>query len=527
MAKTAQEAAAEPEMPRAPLKREAGEPRNGKIKRAPPAAAAAAGAEARSPGRGQGGILLVDDNEGNLIALEAILRDLGQELVRAHSGQECLRLLFDRDFAVILLDVRMPDMDGYETAELIRKRQRSRHTPIIFITAADARAGEITRGYGVGAVDYIFKPFMPEVLKAKARIFLELYQKNAEVRANEARLRTLIANLPGAVYRRTAESGETLFVSDSIESLCGHAPAEFLQGQRGMLELLEPEDAAKAAEELRQARQPGPYALEYRIRHRDGRIRWVLDRGHIIRDESGAYLEGVLLDITDRKIAEASLSDLLGRLLQTQDEERRKIARELHDTTSPPLTGLISKLYSLRHRGEADPATMRSLDESLRLAEDTANIIRNIAYMLHPRLLDENGLLPSLRWYVNRFTQQTGIGVAMHLPEELPRYGQEVETALFRVVQECLTNIARHAGSKAAEIQLIAGKRELLLTVGDRGHGMAGESQRSREGTTGLKGIGIAGMRERLRQIGGRLEIASGDSGTRITALLPLAAEQS
>jgi two-component system NtrC family sensor kinase len=128
-------------------------------------------------------ILLVDDREENLVALEAMLKDLGHDLVRAGSGQEALRLIFNRDFAVILLDVRMPEMDGVETAAHIRRRQKSRHTPIIFITAADASPEQIARGYAVGAVDYIFKPFMPEVLKAKVRTFLELFKSNLRLRA--------------------------------------------------------------------------------------------------------------------------------------------------------------------------------------------------------------------------------------------------------------------------------------------------------------------------------------------------------
>jgi signal transduction histidine kinase len=128
-------------------------------------------------------ILLVDDREENLVVLEAMLRDLGHDLVRASSGQEALRLMFNRDFAVVLLDVRMPDMDGFETAEHIRRRKRSRHTPIIFITAADASVEQIVRGYAVGAVDFIYKPFMPEALKSKVRTFLELFKANLRLRA--------------------------------------------------------------------------------------------------------------------------------------------------------------------------------------------------------------------------------------------------------------------------------------------------------------------------------------------------------
>src|SRR5437588_12866173 len=171
--------------------------------------------------RSKAAILLVDDRPDNLDALEAVLKDFGQDLIRARSGQEALRLLFDRDFAVILLDVRMPDMDGFETAELIRKRQRSRHTPIIFITAADATPEQLARGYSTGAVDFIFKPYMPEVLKAKVRIFLELFKKSEEVQESELRFRTLVTNVPGALYRRKADSPwDVSFISDYIDKLC-------------------------------------------------------------------------------------------------------------------------------------------------------------------------------------------------------------------------------------------------------------------------------------------------------------------
>ena len=165
----------------------------------------AAQASRTHPG-GPAGILLVDDQEMNLQALEALLQDLGKPLVRARSGQEALRLLFDRTFALILLDVRMPDMDGYETADLIRRRHKSALTPIIFITAADATPEEVSRGYGVGAVDYIFKPFIPEVLKAKCRIFLELFAKTQELRESEARLRSILDASPLAVGASTCRA---------------------------------------------------------------------------------------------------------------------------------------------------------------------------------------------------------------------------------------------------------------------------------------------------------------------------------
>src|SRR5262245_40728963 len=158
-----------------------------------------------APGSAGDAILIVDDREDNLLSFEAILRDLGPQIVKAQSGQEALRCAFDRDFAVILLDVRMPDIDGYETAALLRRRKRLEHTPIIMVTAADSSPQEIARGYAAGAVDYLFKPFMPEVLRAKVKIFLELYRKTRELRQSEARYQALTDTSPVGIYRASPE----------------------------------------------------------------------------------------------------------------------------------------------------------------------------------------------------------------------------------------------------------------------------------------------------------------------------------
>ena len=133
-------------------------------------------------------ILLVDDQPANLVALEAMLEDLGQNLVRAESGREALKRLLSDDFAVILLDVKMPEMDGFETAELIRQRDRSRHTPILFLTAADTSQTQAVRGYAVGAVDYLIKPVVPEFVRSKVAVFVELAKKNELLRRQAALL---------------------------------------------------------------------------------------------------------------------------------------------------------------------------------------------------------------------------------------------------------------------------------------------------------------------------------------------------
>src|SRR5919197_3112549 len=150
-------------------------------------------------------VLLVDDMPQNLLALEAMLGDLGLALVRAQSGEEALRRVLQDDFAVILLDVLMPGMDGLETAALIRERARSRDTPIIFITAAGRDEDLIARGYALGAVDYIVKPVHPAILRSKVVVFVELFRKTAQVREQAAALARLNAELEERVRERTAQ----------------------------------------------------------------------------------------------------------------------------------------------------------------------------------------------------------------------------------------------------------------------------------------------------------------------------------
>jgi len=149
-------------------------------------------------------ILMVDDEPKNLLALDAVLGGLGQELVKAHSGKEALRCLMKEDFAVILLDVQMPEMDGFETAALIRSREKTRYTPIIFLTAVGKSEAEMFHGYEVGAVDYMLKPYVPDILRYKVTVLVELHQKNEQVRNLNVQLSELNASLEQRVRERTA-----------------------------------------------------------------------------------------------------------------------------------------------------------------------------------------------------------------------------------------------------------------------------------------------------------------------------------
>lgn len=471
-------------------------------------------------------ILLVDDREDNLDVLEVILKDFDQNLVRARSGQEALRLLLDKDFAVILLDVRMPDMDGFETAELIRKRQRSRHTPIIFMTAADSTPEQLARGYSTGAVDFIFKPYMPEVLKAKVRIFLELFKKSEEVQESELRFRTLVTNVPGALYRRKAEPPwDVSFITDYIEKLSGYPASDFMERRRSYDSIVHRDDFDAFSTALEDAvRKKAPYALEYRILHSDGRISWVLDQGQTIVEDSGKMerLHGFVFDSTVRKVAEEALRDAFARLVETQDSERRRVAVDVHDKTSPLLSALLGKLYTLRHRSrEIETGTAKSLEDSLKLVEDISSILRNIAQTWSTQLVEKSGLLPGLRGYLIDFTKRTGIRVAVNFPQELARLSYDAEVMLFRVVQESLVNVVRYSVNPTVAVTIEVKVGDLILEVSDQGRELARGMRESRANET-IGEAGFAGLRQRLKQLGGDLEVRSKGAISMVTASVPI-----
>jgi PAS domain S-box-containing protein len=226
-----------------------------------------------------------------------------------------------------------------------------------------------------------------------------------------------------------------------------------------------------------------------------------------------------------RKIQEAeeTFRQLSARLLRLQDEERRRLARELHDSTAQSLAGVAMNLAVLNDQAAALAAAPRkALAESLALTEQCTREVRTLSYLLHPPMLDEVGLASALRWFAGGFAQRSGIRVDLEVPAELERLPTEVETALFRIVQEALTNIHRHSGSPTAKIRLIRNSTGILLEVADQGRGVfAGDLQKFPKGKTVL-GVGIAGMRERVTQLGGHLEMISGNKGTTVKVTVPL-----
>jgi len=240
-----------------------------------------------------------------------------------------------------------------------------------------------------------------------------------------------------------------------------------------------------------------------------------------IREDGGAVTQvGVTaVDVTARRNAEDALRTLSGRLLGIQDQERRRIARELHDSLGQYLAGLKIAIDMLSSRSpQKDPLLAECADILQRAIGET----RTLSHLLHPPLLDEAGFASAASWFVAGFSQRSGIPVSLDLPPDLQRLPDVIEIALFRVLQESLTNVHRHSRAKSAQISVDLDAEQVTIEIRDHGRGMPPDIIRQIEAETSKLGVGLAGMRERIHELGGRFVVSSNDRGTTVQASIPL-----
>lgn len=342
-------------------------------------------------------ILLVDDKLENLLALEAILEKLGENLVRATSGEEALRCLLHQDFAVILLDVQMPGMDGFETATLIRNRGRSRHTPIIFLTAFSTSDQMLFKGYALGAVDYLLKPLDPNILTSKVTVFVELFKKteaikqqtaqlvavNTELRQSEERFRSLSTCSPVGIFETDTE-GNCKYTNPRYQVICGLKAAESLE--KRWLESVHPEDRERAIASWSTYICEGrEYSEEFRFQAAHGNIRWVQVRSSPMLSSQGDLLGyvGTLEDITERKQAEEVRAQVIREQTARQEAEAANRMKDeflavLSHELRTPLTSMLGWSKILRTKKLDEKATSRALEAIERNAISQMQLIEDI-----------------------------------------------------------------------------------------------------------------------------------------------------
>jgi signal transduction histidine kinase len=344
-------------------------------------------------------ILMVDDQPAKLLSYEVILGDLGENLIQASSGAEALQHLLKTDIAVVLTDVSMPDLDGFQLAEMILEHPRFENTAIIFISAVHLTDVDRLKGYQRGAVDYISVPVIPELLRAKVSVFCELHRKTRQ-----------------------------------LESL-----------------------------------------------------------NHDLRR-------------------------LSSRLLTMQDDERRRIARELHDGLGQELVAAKILLDRLGQQNSQQSAKLAAAEAS-EMIDRAIQQVRSMSHLLHPPLLDEVGLLSAVRWYLEGLTKRSGIKTSLDVqPPDFPRLTPELETAIFRIVQEALTNVFRHSEARNTWVTLNCQEGQVVATIRDDGKGIG---DRVAELQPGSIGIGIGGINQRAKEFGGELRLTKSDPGTLVEVVIP------
>jgi PAS domain S-box-containing protein len=268
-----------------------------------------------------------------------------------------------------------------------------------------------------------------------------------------------------------------------------------------------------------------PFEMEYRLRHHSGQYRRILDRG-VPRYKLDGTFEGYVgacLDIQERIEAAEKIrtADETSRVIKAQDEERRRIAREFHDSAGQTLTVLSLSLAQLVQKAEMiAPELAKEGKEIEQVVQQLHREIRTTSYLLHPPGLDEAGINAALSWYVQGAAERSGIAIDLDVRQDVGRLPSEMELAIFRIVQECLTNIHRHAKSKTAYIRIARETAGVRIEVRDDGKGISPE--RLAEIRSGGCGVGIGGIRERLRRFHGEMKIESNGSGTTISAIIPI-----
>ncbi|MEG4069582.1 response regulator [Microcoleus sp. Pol11C2] len=341
-------------------------------------------------------VLLVDDRPENLVALEAILNSPSYHLVQANSGAEALRCLLNEDFAVILLDVQMPGMDGFETATLIRSRDRSRATPIIFITAFSSNDTHVFKGYSLGAVDYLFKPLEPEILTSKVQVFVELFQKTVEVKQqatqlaavnnelskSEERFRTLCACSPLGIYLADVE-GRCTYINPRCQAICGltleESLAEIWQRE------VHPEDRERVvADWLAWIKEGHEFSNEFRLAGSET-VRWINVQSSPMFSDLGKLIGhvGTVRDVTDRKQAEEERSRLIREQVARQEAERANQMKDeflaiLSHELRTPLNAILGWSRLLRSKTFDQETIDKALETIERNAKSQSQLIEDI-----------------------------------------------------------------------------------------------------------------------------------------------------
>jgi PAS domain S-box-containing protein len=513
-------------------------------------------------------ILMVDDTPSNLVALEAVLAPLGQTLVRASSGREALKALLEDDFAVLLLDVQMPGMDGFEVAALVKQRERSRRTPIIFITAIHREPSKIFLGYAQGAVDYLLKPYDPEILRSKVAVFVDLWRKGEQIKAQQALLhqrerveqdrksdlawRALTDAMPSCIWV-TDPGGKVIHANRSWLEYSGRpGTAEGI----GFFDALAEEEQQRVRELWFQAVARGePLEAELHLRNAAGEFRWHLFRALPQRAEDAALTGWIAtaFDIDAQKQLEAAHALLLQR--ETAARAQAEVANRAKDdflaTVShelrTPLTAILGWTRMLRTGAVPEPGVPRALETIERNARAQAQLIEDILDVsrivsgkmrIAPQRLDLRPVVQSAIDAVNPAALARGVDLSVQVPDtsvECIGDPDRLQQILWNLLNNAV-KFTQRGGCVTTQLALVeeAGSPVVEVTVTDTGAGIPPrflpyvferfrQADDSISRSQGGLGLGLAIVRHLVELHGGTVEaLSEGEGkGSRFVVRLP------
>ncbi|MEG4571480.1 response regulator [Microcoleus sp. N3A4] len=507
-------------------------------------------------------VLLVDDRPENLVALEAILNSPSYNLVQANSGAEALRCLLNEDFAVILLDVQMPGMDGFETATLIRSRDRSRSTPIIFITAFSSNDTHVFKGYSLGAVDYLFKPLEPEILTSKVQVFVELFQKTVEVKRqatelaavnnelskSEERFRTLCACSPLGIYLADVE-GRCTYMNPRCQAISGLILEESLASvwQRSV----HPEDRDRVvADLLAWIKEGQEYSNEFRLAYNES-VRWVNVQSSPMFSDLGKLIGhvGTVRDVTDRKQAEEERGRLIHEQVARQEAERANQMKDeflaiLSHELRTPLNAILGWSRLLRAKTFDRETIDKALETIERNAKSQAQLIEDILEVsrilrgklnlnMHPIQLEYviEMAIDSLR----PLAETKSIVIEWEGSQNIAKVLGDSDR-LQQIVGNLLSNAIKFTPEEGkVEVRLESVGDEIQIQIIDSGIGIAPDflpyvfdrfrqADSSTTRSYGGLGLGLAIVRHLVEQHGGKVDAENNPGeGAKFTVSLPVA----
>ncbi|HET9571402.1 MAG TPA: response regulator [Bacteroidales bacterium] len=354
-------------------------------------------------------ILIVDDNSTNLLYLEIILRNIPAKLIKALSGAEALSLVNDSELSLAILDVQMPEMNGYELAVLLNENRAENKVPIIFLTANFPENARVLEGYKAGAVDYIVKPLNEVILISKIKIFLEMYWQK----------------------QRIIDDTEKLRISEE-----------------------------------------------------------------------------------ETRIAKEKVEELNQYQIKALEDERAQISLQVHDELGQSMTALKMDLNWVKQNLNDTDLAAQKIDKMIQMTDQVIKKVQRISAELHPGVLDDLGLIAAVEWYCEEFTERTGIPCLLFLGDAEPA-SKSLNLALFRIIQESLTNVIRHSQATKVSIQLSI-EPEVSLIISDNGVGIGSDKLDSG------KSFGLIGMRQRITQCGGTVDFSgSPGNGTSVIVNVP------